>query len=232
MARRTAQARFRVARPGLESTPHRAGTRRLPSSGQSLADERPLAKPRAGAPRRQSQTRGQEPAAFTQPAQPRGGALGPSRRALDLCAGGCRHPGGVRCPLQPRARLAFAQSLGVDAAAAHRARQPAQRGGHRKLAGGALAGVEKKAQANGWRVVFIDESGFYLLPGLATHLRSRRSAADPAHALPLRTPSGHGGGDDGRRSFHPRARPLPAQRGQRGVFCGTCAATCRRASCS
>ena len=32
------------------------------------------------------------------------------------------------------------------------------------MAGGALAGTQKKARANGWPVVFIDESGFYLLP--------------------------------------------------------------------
>lgn len=29
-----------------------------------------------------------------------------------------------------------------------------------------MAGAEKKARASGWRIIFIDESGFYLLPSL------------------------------------------------------------------
>lgn len=58
-------------------------------------------------------------------------------------------------------------------------------------------------------------------------LRARWSNAHPAHALPLRVPLGHGGGDDGRRPLlDPRARSLPTPRGQAWRSCVTCAATC------
>jgi transposase len=46
------------------------------------------------------------------------------------------------------------------------ARQPARRGRDRGLARRALAGPEKGAAREGRTVVWVDESGFYLLPGL------------------------------------------------------------------
>jgi transposase len=45
-------------------------------------------------------------------------------------------------------------------------RQPARRGGDRGLARRALAGPKKGAAREGRTIVWVDESGFYLLPGL------------------------------------------------------------------
>jgi transposase len=41
---------------------------------------------------------------------------------------------------------------------------PARRGSHPALEGGALAPDQKKAVAEGWTLVFVDQTGFYLLP--------------------------------------------------------------------
>jgi transposase len=54
----------------------------------------------------------------------------------------------------------------VDAAGAGPAGGAAGRRGHRALAGRGLARAEKKARAERRTLLFVDESGFYLLPGL------------------------------------------------------------------
>ena len=46
------------------------------------------------------------------------------------------------------------------------ARLPAERGGHKGLAGPALRRAQKKAVAEGRTILWADESGFYLLPAL------------------------------------------------------------------
>ena len=52
----------------------------------------------------------------------------------------------------------------MDAAEAHRACQTTGSKGGRTLVARALAKVEKKIHQEGWTLVFVDESGFYLLP--------------------------------------------------------------------
>lgn len=55
----------------------------------------------------------------------------------------------------------------MESPAADQARSAAQRGSDPGMAREALACHQKKAIAEGWEVVFVDESGFYLLPGVA-----------------------------------------------------------------
>lgn len=71
---------------------------------------------------------------------------------------------GVQGLVPQVARRALAQGIGVDAADADRTRPPARRSGDRVLAHDGLARVEKKAQLERRTLVFIDESGLYLLP--------------------------------------------------------------------
>src|SRR6185369_11015713 len=71
----------------------------------------------------------------------------------------------LRRPLPPGPRQPPAAGAALDAAAAGPSRDPARRGGDRGLAGRALAGASSEAQAEGRTLVWVDESGFYLLPG-------------------------------------------------------------------
>jgi transposase len=70
----------------------------------------------------------------------------------------------VRGALPPGSCQSVAAPGGMESAAAHRARDAARRGGHPALAGGALARPSKKALEEGYTIVWVDESGFYLLP--------------------------------------------------------------------
>jgi len=54
----------------------------------------------------------------------------------------------------------------VESPEASTPRQPAERGGHPQLAGGALACAQKKAEEEERTIIFVDESGFYLLPSV------------------------------------------------------------------
>ena len=108
------------------------------------------------------------------------------------------------------------QGARPDAAAAHRTR-PSQHdeAAIAALAGRTVAAAQKKVPANRWRVVFIDESGFYLLPSLAPHLRSRWPPPQPTHVRPLWSPSRSW------RRHHGRPIPWPA--------CGTAPCAARSA---
>jgi transposase len=77
----------------------------------------------------------------------RGGHRNALRRAV---------PPGAHQPRGPRA--------GLDGAGAPGNRYPARRGGDPPLVGGALASTQKGAAKEGRTVVWVDESGFYLLP--------------------------------------------------------------------
>lgn len=74
------------------------------------------------------------------------------------------HPARVRGHIPQRPCLAAAEGSALDAAEACGVRRPARRGADRRVALGDLAGVEKKARREWCTSVFIDESGFYLLP--------------------------------------------------------------------
>src|SRR3954453_18828825 len=103
-------------------------------------------------------------------ADPRGaGAGGRSVRlpwgGLDRQACGDRHPAGVRGarPSQPRRHAPAGGRL--ERAEADRARQRAQRRGDRGVVDRAVAGPKKGADQEGRTIIWVDESGFYLLPG-------------------------------------------------------------------
>src|SRR5947208_5500577 len=54
----------------------------------------------------------------------------------------------------------------LESPAPRGAGHPARRGGHRHLVRGALASPQTGAQRTGQTIVWVDESGFYLLPGV------------------------------------------------------------------
>ena len=87
-----------------------------------------------------------------------------SRRFVDLPKGSQVNRAGVwdtvpSCPCQ-----SHLERIGLDTAKANPASQAAQRRRDQALEGRTVAGVEKKAAEEGRTIVFIDESGFYLLP--------------------------------------------------------------------
>src|SRR5262249_21723949 len=96
-----------------------------------------------------------------------GGAGGPRlpRRGLDLRPRRQGHRAGVRRALPQGPRQPAAQEPGLDAPGASPPRRAARRGGHRALARRGLARTQKKARAERRTLLFVDESGFYLLPG-------------------------------------------------------------------
>src|SRR5205085_3923577 len=70
----------------------------------------------------------------------------------------------------------------LESAEATPPREPAQRGGHRTVAVGTLAGTKKGAAREGRTIVWVDESGFALLPAVV------RSLAPRGHPPTLRFP--------------------------------------------
>jgi transposase len=71
----------------------------------------------------------------------------------------------------------------LERAETDRAGQPAERGGHWSLADRALAGPKKGADQEGRAIVWVDESGFYLLPGAVRTYAPRGQT--PVLRLPL-----------------------------------------------
>jgi transposase len=92
------------------------------------------------------------------------GELWVSRRAMDLCTGGQIDRARVRRAVPPRPCQPHSQRPGLDAPETDPTGQTAQRSRNPALEGCALARVEKKAVEEGRTIVFIDESGVYLLP--------------------------------------------------------------------
>jgi transposase len=87
---------------------------------------------------------------------------------LDLPAGGGGHRARVRRPVPQRPCVADPERLGLDAAETSAPRLATRRGSHRAMAHGSMARTQKKARRERRTVVFTDESGFYLLPGVVT----------------------------------------------------------------
>ena len=83
---------------------------------------------------------------------------------MDLFSGGHRHPARVRGEVPPGTRQPNSQGPGVDPPKTDPACQATQGSRNPTLAGRTLAGIEKKAAEEGRTIVFIDESGVYLLP--------------------------------------------------------------------
>lgn len=94
----------------------------------------------------------------------RRGELWFSRRSLDLFSGSESHRAGVWRGIPPSPCQPHSQRAGLDTPEANPTGQTAQGSGDPTLAGRALARAEKKAEEEGRTIVFIDESGFYLLP--------------------------------------------------------------------
>lgn len=83
---------------------------------------------------------------------------------MDLFSGGHLHPARVRREVPPGTRQPDSQGPGVDPPETDPACQATQGSRNPTLAGRTLAGIEKKAAEEGRTIVFIDESGVYLLP--------------------------------------------------------------------
>src|SRR5262249_29655370 len=82
---------------------------------------------------------------------------------------------GPRQPLVAGDRLESAATAGTG--------NPARRGGHRRLVYPALASAKKGAHRKGQTIVWVDESGFYLLPALVRTYAPR--AQTPILHVPL-----------------------------------------------
>lgn len=85
---------------------------------------------------------------------------------MDLRSGGRGDRAGTRCSIPQGPRRPAAQGTGLDAANPGDQGRAAGRGRHRALVDRALAPAEKKARQERRTLVFVDESGFYLLPGV------------------------------------------------------------------
>src|SRR5215211_6718344 len=83
---------------------------------------------------------------------------------MDVREGSRGHPQRVRRCLPPRARKPFAQEVEVEFAEARASSESAGRRSDRTLERGALAFSEKGAIEEGRTILFVDQSGFYLLP--------------------------------------------------------------------
>jgi hypothetical protein len=69
----------------------------------------------------------------------------------------------VWSPVPSRPCQPFAAPGGLECAAPHPAGDPTRRGSHSSVARGALARQQKKAVEEGYTIVWVEESGFYLL---------------------------------------------------------------------
>lgn len=87
-----------------------------------------------------------------------------SGRFVDLFSGGQSHRTGIWSEIPSSACQPHSQRTGMDTPETHSASQAAPGSRDPALEGRTLAGVEKKAAEEGRTIVFIDESGVYLLP--------------------------------------------------------------------
>lgn len=87
-----------------------------------------------------------------------------SGRTVDDKAGGSGDREGVWRSLSSRPRQSPPAVGGLEPPAAHPTSHPARRRSCSQVAGGALARPQKGAEEEGRTVVWVDESGFYLLP--------------------------------------------------------------------
>jgi hypothetical protein len=92
------------------------------------------------------------------------------------------HPSRVRRAVSLQSRGQPVTGGRLESAEATSPREPAQRGGNRAVADGALAGSKKGAAREGRTIVWVDESGFSLLPAVV------RSLAPRGHPPTLRFP--------------------------------------------
>src|SRR6266516_1781768 len=146
LARSASAARLGAEAAGLEATDDRRGA----------ADSGP---PRTDA---QAHTRAARP--HPGPAGPGGRGVRLRRRCLDRRAGRGGPGAGVRGALPPGPRQLAPAGGRLERPATHPPRDPAGRGGHRGLVRRALAGPKKGADEQGRVILWVDESGFYLLP--------------------------------------------------------------------
>ncbi len=87
-----------------------------------------------------------------------------SRRRMDVRESSRGDPQRVRRELPPGTREPFAQEVEVEFAKARASSESAGRRSDRTLERGALAFSEKGAIEEGRTILFVDQSGFYLLP--------------------------------------------------------------------
>src|SRR5262245_44224132 len=169
LARGPASPGVGVGPAGLDAARRRRGLGRDPRGGQPVAEAGPGGGPGGAA----------APARPRRAAEAHGRAAGPGAGAAGVGPGGVRLPrrrvdgaphrgrdrDALRGAVPPGARQPADARAGLEPPAAAAAGDPARRGGHRALVRRALAAAQKRAAAEGRTIVWVDESGFYLLPG-------------------------------------------------------------------
>src|SRR5581483_8776768 len=157
-----------VGPTGLEAARHRHGVGGDRGSGQPVAEEGAGRRPRILAPphRPGSAPSPHRAAARPAPRSPGQGrrSLRVPRRRLDRPADHGPDPAGVWRPLSPFSRQSPRAPRGPERPTARGPRRPARPGPGRRLAHRALADPRKKARDEGRTIIWVDESGFFLLP--------------------------------------------------------------------
>ena len=168
LAGRTPPAGLGAVPERLVPAPHRRSPGRDQRGRQSVAQPGQDPGAPSPAPPQTSRAAGQvDPPAMA----PTTGTLGPrttglrlSRRRLDPAQGGPGYPAPLWCPVPPLPGRPYPQAVRLEPPEAPQACQPAGRRSYSALERGALARPEKKARAEGRTIVFVDETGCYLLP--------------------------------------------------------------------
>src|SRR5258708_15468732 len=168
LARGAATTCLGAERTGLETAGHRRSTRRDGRCRQPMAQAGARAgRGRVAAPSRTRSATAPERRAVRPAARPRGpraGSVRLPRPGVDLQAGGGGHPAHLGRQVSPSACQSALACRAAQRAAPGRAGSAAQRGRHPGLVAAALARAGKKATDEGRTVVWVDQSGFYLLP--------------------------------------------------------------------
>jgi transposase len=170
LERRTAFEGLGIVPVWLATMPYCPGSGRNPRRGQSVGQSSQAVRPPSPAPSQASRSISQvitRPVAKTAPTTWAGtGGLGLSERGVDrapYCRGGTAR---VWRELSSLPDWPYSQTMPLESTEAGAPCSAKRRSGYPALEGGALALAEKKAVAEGRRIVFVDETGCYLLPGV------------------------------------------------------------------
>src|ERR671919_499416 len=224
LAGRTPPARLGAIPGSLAPAAHRRSPGRVQRSHQPVAlpgqgrwSPSP-APPQASRPQVQVDPPAAAPVAGI--AGPRTPGLGLSRRRVDPAQSGPGHPTPLRGPIPPLPGGAHPQAVPLEPPEASETCQPAGRRRHPALERGALACPEKKARDEGRTIVFVDETGCYLLPLVVRTYAPRgqtpllRAPLSRDHLSVISGITAHGW-------LHTKDRTGPSVVGMQPVSCGT-----------
>src|ERR671918_22270 len=168
LAGRTPPARLGAIPGRVAPAAHRRSPRRVQRSRQPVAQPGQVRWPPSPAPPQASRPQVQVDPPAAAPvagiAGPKTPGLGLSRRRVDPAQSDPGHPTPLRGPIPPFPGGAHPQAVQLEPPEASETCQPAGRRRHPALERGALACPEKKARDEGRTIVFVDETGCYLLP--------------------------------------------------------------------